>query len=410
MTTTVIRAGNIWDGVAEVPLGPLEILIENGMITAMDKSVRAPAGAEVIDLSDRMVMPGLIDCHVHITLRPEMVGSFWSYSGGYKALLGAQALKSHLMNGFTTVRDCGDMDLHGYTVRDVKRAVELGLIQGSRLINSGHMLSARSGHMDATSFLSPDCNGWQNNLADGPQEIQRVVREEIKWGAEWIKFAASGGFTSPSDDPVDVGYTREEMESLVATATQYHRPVAAHLHGDDAVRMAVLAGVRSVEHGAMASKKTLKLIEEKGVFLVPTQYGGVRTARFSDSEEFWKSIGNNPYEKMKMRMYKDVLLENARNLAESRVKIAFGTDLGLFPYSMNGAVEFGEMVTNGISPLRALRAATSVAAEMLMRPELGTLAPGKTADIIAVPGNPFGNITVMENVSFVMKAGTVYKS
>jgi imidazolonepropionase-like amidohydrolase len=264
--------------------------------------------------------------------------------------------------------------------------------------------------MDVTSILSPDCNGWQNNLADGPQEIQKVVREEIKWGAEWIKFAASGGFATPSDDPVDVGYTREEMDTLIATATQYHRPVAAHLHGDDAVRMAVLAGVRSVEHGCMASKETLRLIEEKGVFLVPTQYGGVRTARFSDSEEFWESIGNNPYEKIKIRMYRDVLLENARNLAESRIKIAFGTDLGILPYNVNGALEFGEMVANGISPLRALRAATSVAAEMLMRPELGTLAPGKTADIIAVQGNPFEDITVMERVNFVMKAGTVYKS
>ncbi len=410
MTTTVIRAGNIWDGVAEAPLGPREILIEKGMVTGIGTSIRAPADAEKIDLQDRMVMPGLIDCHVHITLRPEMVGTFWSHSGGYKALLGARALRDHLMNGFTTVRDCGDMDLHGYTVRDVKRAVEQGLITGSRLINSGHMLSARSGHMDATSVLSPDCKGWQNNLADGPLEIQSVVREEIKWGAEWIKFAASGGFASPADDPVDVGYSREEMESLVATATQYHRPVSAHLHGDDAVRMAVLAGVRSVEHGAMASKKTFQLIEEKGVFLIPTQYAGVRSARFADSEEFWESIGNNPYEKMKMRMYKDVLLENARNLAASRVKIAFGTDLGILPYSVNGALEFGEMVTNGISPLRALRAATSVAADMLMRPELGTLAQGNAADIIAVPGNPFEDITVMEKVNFVMKAGTVYKS
>jgi tryptophan 2-monooxygenase len=409
VTPFVIRAGNVWDGVAETPLGPREILVENGLITAMDKSVRAPAVSEVIDLSDRMVMPGLIDCHVHITLRPEMVGSFWSHSSGYKALLGAQALNSHLLNGFTTVRDCGDMDLHGYTIRDVKKAVEQGLIPGSRLINSGHMLSARSGHMDATSTLSPDSNGWQNNLADGPLEIQRVVREEIKWGAEWIKFAASGGFASPADDPVDVGYTKEEMESLVATATQYHRPVAAHLHGDEAVRMAVLAGVRSVEHGAMATKETLRLIEEKGVFLVPTQYAGVRSARFCDSEEFWVSAGNNPYEKMKMRMYKDVLIENAKNLAESNIKIAFGTDLGILSYSINGAVEFSEMVTNGISPVRALRAATSVAAELLMHPELGTLAPGKTADIIAVPGNPFADISVMEKVSFVMKAGIVYK-
>jgi tryptophan 2-monooxygenase len=173
--------------------------------------------------------------------------------------------------------------------------------------------------------------------------------------------------------------------------------------------MAVLAGVRSVEHGAMASKKTLQLIEERGVFLVPTQYAGVRSARFADSEEYWESIGNNPYEKMKMRMYKDILIENAKNLAESKIKIAFGTDMGILSYSVNGALEFGEMVENGISPMRALRAATSVAAEMLMHPELGTLAPGKAADIIAVRGNPFEDIAVMEKVSFVMKAGTVYK-
>ncbi|MFA4859879.1 amidohydrolase family protein [Methanoregula sp.] len=410
MTPIIIRAGNVWDGLAETPLGPREILIENGIITALEKSVQVPVGAQIIDLPDRMVMPGLIDCHVHITLRPEMIGSFWSFSGGYKALLGAEAVRIHLMNGFTTVRDCGDMDLHGYTVRDVKMAAEHGIIPGSRLINSGHMLSARSGHMDTTAILSPDCRAWQNNLADGPEEIQSLVREEIKWGAEWIKFAASGGFASPSDNPVDVGYTKEEMECLVATATQYHRPVSAHLHGDDAVRMAVLAGVRSVEHGAMATKETLQLIEENGVFLIPTQYAGVRSARFADSEEYWESIGNNPYEKMKMRMYRDVLLENARNLAKSNIRIAFGTDLGIMSYAINGAVEFGEMVTNGIAPVRALRAATSVAAEMLMRPDLGVLAPGKAADIIAVPGNPFEDIAVMEKVSFVMKAGTVYKS
>ena len=315
MKSCLIRAGNVWEGVSDTLLGPKEILIDNGIITEIGENIDVPEGTEVIDLSDRVVMPGLIDCHVHITLRPEMIINFWNYSAGYKALLGAEALKTHLMNGFTTVRDCGDMDPHGYVIRDIKMALERGLIHGSRLIISGHMISARNGHADVHTLLAPDCNPWQNCLADGPDEIRRVVRQEIRWGAEWIKFAASGGFTTPVDDPVDVGYTQDEMNCLVATARQYRRPVAAHLHGDDAVRMAVQAGVRSVEHGLLASVETIRLIEEKGVYLVPTQYGGVRSARLADSEEYWVSLGSNHYMKMKFRMSKDNLPENARNLS-----------------------------------------------------------------------------------------------
>lgn len=410
MTPRVIRAGAVWDGQSDALQGPREILVGQGAISDISDEVTVPEGADIIELPDQVVMPGLIDSHVHLTLRPEMIPNFWSYPPGYKALLGAEALKLHLMNGFTTVRDCGDMDPHGYIVRDVKMAVDRGIIQGSRVIPSGHMITARNGHADISTLLSADCHPWQNCLADGTDEIRRVVREEIRWGAEWVKFAASGGFSTPSDDPVDVGYSQEEMDCLVTTARQFRRPVAAHLHGDDAVRMAVLAGVRSVEHGLLASLDTLKLIENTGIFVVPTQYAGVRSARLADSEEYWESMGSNSYMKMKIRMYQDRLLENARNLAESKVKIAFGTDLGLLPYRLNGALEFREMAENGISPVRALRAATSVAADMLMRPELGVLAPGKAADLIAVPGNPFEDITVMEKVGFVMKAGTVYKA
>jgi len=409
MPVTLIHAGTFWDGVSDTPLGPRDILIENGVIKEIAGTIRVPAGAEVIDLRDRMVMPGLIDCHVHLTLRPEISPTFWSHSGSYKALLGVQALRILLLNGFTTVRDMGDMDLQGFTTRDLKTALVQGIISGPRLITSGHMISCRGGHMDITALLSPDCNVPENCLADGPDEIRTVVRNEIKWGAEWVKYAASGGFATPSDDPVDVTYTREEMDTLVATAGQLHRPVAAHLHGDDAIRMSVLAGVRSVEHGAMASKETLALIEERGVYLVPTQYAGVRSARFADSDAYWDAMGEEPYMKMKIRKYKDTLLETARNLAKSNVRIAFGTDLGITSFVINGATEFGEMVANGISPVRALRAATSMAAELLMKDDIGTLAPGKCADIVAVPGNPFEDIIVMEKVSFVMKAGTVYK-
>jgi imidazolonepropionase-like amidohydrolase len=409
MRVTIIRAGTFWDGVSDTPLGPIDISIKDGIIQEIRENISVPEGGEVIDLRDRMVMPGLIDCHVHLTFRPELSQTFWSHSGSYKALLGVQALRTLLLNGFTTVRDCGDMDLQGFTTRDLKTAIAQGIIPGPRLITSGHMISCRGGHMDVTALLSPDCNVPENCLADGPEEIRTVVRNEIKWGADWIKYAASGGFASPSDDPMEVTYTREEMDTLVATAAQLHRPVAAHLHGDDAVRMSVLAGVRSVEHGGMASKETLALIEERGVYLIPTQYTGVRAARFADDDAYWEATGGSSCMRMKMRKYKDTLLETARNLAKSKVKIAFGTDIGISSFTINGATEFGEMVRNGIPPVRALRAATSMAADLLMNEDIGTLAPGKCADIVAVPGNPFEDITVMEKVTFVMKAGIVYK-
>ncbi len=409
MKPVVIRAGNFWDGISEKPLGPREILVLGETIAEIGKSVSEPEGTEIIDLPRHTVTPGFIDCHVHLTLRPELIGSFWSYSPSYKALLGAEALKTLLMNGFTTVRDCGDMDLHGFSVRDLKLAGERGIIPGSRLICSGHMISSRGGHMNAMLSLAPDSHPWENCLADGPDEIRKVVRNEIKHGAEWVKYAASGGFSTAGDDPLQVTYTQEEMDALVAAARDFNRPVSVHVFGDEAIRRSVLAGVRSVEHGSMVSKETLRHMEKNGVYIVPTQLMATRPARLVADDAFWQALNAPVHMRIKVRKYRDALLDGARNIASGKVKIAFGTDLGIFSYRTNGAGEFFEMVENGISPVRALRAATSVAAELLQRDDIGILAPGRNADIIAMPGNPFKDIAVTERVDFVMKSGTVTK-
>jgi tryptophan 2-monooxygenase len=410
MSTFVIQAGNVWDGISEKPLGPREILVIGETISEIGETVREPKGAEILDLSGHTVTPGFIDCHVHLTLRPEMIGSFWSYSPSYKTLLGAEALRKLLMNGFTTVRDCGDMDLHGFSVRDLKLATERGVIPGPRLVCSGHMISSRGGHMNAMLSLASDSNPWENCLADGRDEIRKVVRNEIKHGAQWVKYAASGGFSSDGDDPTQVTYTQAEMDALVDTARDFRRPVAVHVFGDEAIRRSVLAGVRSVEHGSMVSRETIGLIRERGVYLVPTQLVVVRPARMANDSAFWGGLKAPAHVREKILRFRDDLLNGASAIAASDVKIAFGTDLGIFSYRTNGASEFYEMVTNGIAPYRALRAATSVAAELLGRDDIGVLATGHNADIVAMPGDPFEDIRLTEKVDFVMKGGIVYRA
>jgi imidazolonepropionase-like amidohydrolase len=406
----LIVAGNVWDGLAAKPLGPMEILVENGRIVAMAPSLPRPPDARVVSLPGHMVTPGFIDTHVHVTLRPELEDRIFDVSSSAKALLGAQALGILLDHGFTTVRDVGDMDIHGYTTMDLARAVSEGVIAGPRLIPAGHLISTRGGHGDGEPLLGADSHPWQNSLADGVDEIRKVVRTEVSRGAQWIKFAGSGGFSSPADDPSQVPYSEEEMDVLVGTARDLGIPATLHVYGDEGVRRALKAGVRSVEHGNLASPSTLKIMESKGVFLVPTQMAVIRQARLIEDDAFWTAAGKPPYVRRKYRKYAAQLMEAARNLADSKVRIAFGTDIGTFSFAANNAGEFAEMVANGISPLRALKAATSVAADLLQQPDIGVLAVGKAADIIAMPGNPFEDISVTEKVDFVMRNGVIHKN
>ena len=405
----VLVAGNVWDGLADAALGPMEILVQGGRIAGMGKTVERPAGALVVDLSQHTVTPGFIDCHVHVTMRPEDEGAIWALSPADKAVLGVQALRVLLDRGFTTVRDLCDMDFGGYTTVSLQRAVEKGLVAGPRMIVAAHLVSTTGGHGDARPLEASQTPVTQINLADGVDEIRRVVRAEVSRGSQWIKFGATGGFASPADDPSQVPYSQAEIDAIVATARDLGIPCTPHAYGDEGIRRSVTAGVRSVEHGSMASLETLKLMEARGVYLVPTQIAVVRFARLIGDDAFWKAVNEPPHVRAKYRRHAKAILESARNLSTCGVKVALGSDFGTFPLEQSNAAEFNELVANGLSIPRALRAGTSVAAELLMRDDIGVLAIGKAADIVAMPGDPFDDITVTERVEFVMKGGIITK-
>lgn len=404
----VLLCGNAWDGRADKPQGPVEILVKDRKIAEMGKKVTRPDGAKVIDLSQRIVTPGFIDCHVHMTIPPSNFSRMLTDSQARGFLHAFEPLGKMLMNGFTTVRDVGTSATWNYVTVDLRDAINQGMIAGPRMIVAPHIISSTGGHGDMSGTLSPEL--WaamkSSNIADGPDEIQRVVRDEIKGGADWVKCAATGGFFSPTSDPGFSTYTQEELNILVKTAHDQGVPVCVHAYGDEAVKRALNAGVDSIEHGNMASVEALEMMAEKGICIIPTQYTFEDTLTNLDNAAYWAA--RPPWEFRKIVFYAPAIKTTIKNLAGSRVKIAFGTDAGMFPHEDNWK-EFPTMVKNGISPLRALLSATSTAAGLLRRPDLGTLAVGKTADIIAMPGDPFLDINVTGRVDFVMKEGKIYR-
>ena len=400
-----IRAGKILDVRTGSYATAQIIWIEGDRIKAVgnasDIEAKLPAGTKMLDLSNSTILPGLIDCHTHLTYTPYSSGPAGLHiSYPRQALIGARNARVTLEAGFTTVRN---VDAGGYSDVALRDAIKAGDVPGPRMLVSGPALSITGGHGDE-NFLAPQFAWSSDGVADGVDGVTKKVRENIKYGADVIKFMATGGVLSEGDNPALAQYSPEEMKAIVETAHGLGRKVAAHAHGAAGIKDAVLAGVDSIEHGSYINDEDIALMKQHGTYLVPTVY-----------LEDWlmenvQTLGLTPNMIEKAKVVLPIAQQNLSHAFKSGVKIAFGTDAAVYPHGLN-AHEFGKMVDMGLSPLQSIQAATLNASDLIgWADRVGTLEPGKFADIVAVQGDPLTNVRVLENINFVMKGGEIIKN
>jgi imidazolonepropionase-like amidohydrolase len=399
--STVLVCGNIFDGTSDGVSGPGEILVEDDRIVEVAESVGRPAGADVIDLTGRTVTPGFIDCHVHLTSDGSALQTQTLDSSATKALTGLSRARRYMARGFTALRDLGTMDPEWPTV-DLRNAIDDGTVVGPRLVVAGHLIGSTGSHADLGGLYPPRWNLQPTPTADGVAQVREHVRREHKHGVDWIKTANAGSYFDVTDDPARLTWFDDELSTLVQAADQHALPVAVHTGGAEACKQAIRAGVRSLEHVYLMDEEAVAMAEQAGVFVVPTMQMNQEDLRSFEQGE----VSGSP--QRKLRRDHDQVLAAQRRVAASDVKIAYGTDCGFIPFD-DGINEFQAMVRAGLSNVRALKAATGVAAELLERDDLGVLEAGRRADIVAMPGDPTVDISATTGVDFVMSAGSVFR-
>jgi imidazolonepropionase-like amidohydrolase len=403
----VIHAGSLLDRPAREPRRNASLIVRGGKIVSVhDGFVAVPAGARLIDLRDRFVLPGLIDSHVHLSSdRAGNEGLLARFTespqfGAYETLWNAHKT---LNAGFTTVRNLGDAG-GALALRD---AVARGWVQGPRIVDAGRSISTTSGHMDARLGVVEELHEavGAENLCDGPEECRKAVRRQISRGADVIKIATTGGVNSRIGAGLGKQMFDDEAKAIVETAHMYGKKVAVHAHGADGVSVALRAGADSIEHGTMLDDENIRLLKQSGAYYVPT---------LSTVNGYLERIAKDPNAyppdvRAKIDWRIGVTGKALEKAVPAGVKIAFGTDAGVSKHGRN-ADEFELMVKHGMTPAAAIQAATMNAATLLgLQSEIGSLEPGKTADIIAVSGDPLRDVTVLKRVGFVMKSGRVFK-
>jgi imidazolonepropionase-like amidohydrolase len=391
-TPIAIRAARLLD----VQSGTLRtgqiVVVRGDRIESVGTAV--PAGAQVLDLGDVTLLPGLIDAHTHLTydIEGDWVHRDVTETAADAALRGARNAGRTLRAGFTTVRDVG---APGFADVSLMHAIDAGMIDGPRMIPSGHAIGITGGHCDVTGYAPGIAEGGpESGVADGVDQAIRAVRYQAKHGAKVIKICATAGVLSFDATVGAQQLSDEEMVAIVQEARRHGLKVAAHAHGAEGILAAVRAGVASIEHGSLINDEAMALMKQKGTYLVPTTY-------------LTESINLDalpPQIRAKAESILPQAKANLRRAIRAGVKIGFGTDAAVYPHGQN-AHEFAALVERGMTPLEAIRAATLNDADLLGVTDRGQIAPGLLADLIAVPGNPLTDVRVLERVSFVMKGG-----
>ena len=405
---TLIHAGRLIDGKADSPHESVTVVVEGDQFVAVVDGYSEPGPEDtLIDLRDSTVMPGLMDMHTHLTSElsdKSYIERFQLDEADY-AFKAAAFAERTLMAGFTTVRDLGDR----YNVSiALRKAIADGLVKGPRIFPAAKSLATTGGHADPTngmaSVLEGDA-GPREGVVNGPADAAKAVRQRYKDGADLIKITATGGVLSVAKSGLNPQFSDQELAVIIETAADYGFHVAAHAHGTEGMKRAIRAGVHSIEHGTYLDEEAMEMMKERGTYYVPTIMAGEWVAAKAEIDGYFPELV-----RPKAAAIGPQIKETFAKAYRAGVTIAFGTDSGVSAHGDN-AQEFGLMVAGGMPPMEAIQSATVVAAELLgVDDTLGSVDSGKIADLVAVPGDPLTDITVMERVTFVMKKGVVYKN